>query len=39
MLTQYMKTYSHELQREMECKFYGHGGKPVLSEPYRYLLP
>jgi len=33
MLTQYMKTYSHELQREMECKFYGHGGKPVLFIP------
>ena len=33
MLTQYMKTYSHELQREMECKFYGHGGMPVLFIP------
>ena len=28
-----MKIYSNELQREMECKFYGHGGKPVLFIP------
>ena len=33
MLTQHMKIYSHELQREMECKFYGHGGMPVLFIP------
>ncbi len=33
METQYIKTYSHALQRDMECKFYGHGGKPVLFIP------
>ncbi|MBR6650052.1 MAG: esterase family protein [Clostridia bacterium] len=33
METQYVKTYSHALQRDMECKFYGHGGKPVLFIP------
>lgn len=33
MQTQYIKTYSHALGREMECKFYGHGGMPVLFIP------
>lgn len=33
MLTQYVKTYSNALGREMECKFYGHGGVPVLFIP------
>lgn len=33
MLTQYVKTYSNELSRDMECKFYGHGGVPVLFVP------
>lgn len=33
MLTQYVKAYSNALGREMECKFYGHGGVPVLFIP------
>lgn len=33
METQYIKTYSHELQRDMECKVYGHRGRPVLFIP------
>lgn len=33
METQYIKTYSHALGREMECKIYGHGGIPVLFVP------
>ena len=33
MLTQYVKTYSNALGRDMECKFYGHGGVPVLFIP------
>ena len=33
METQYVKTYSNSLQRDMECKFYGHSGKPVLFIP------
>lgn len=33
METQYIRTYSHELQRDMECKVYGHGGRPVLFIP------
>lgn len=33
MKTEYIKTYSHHLGREMECKLYGHGGKPVLFIP------
>jgi len=31
--TQYIKTYSPALGREMECKLYGHGGVPVLFIP------
>lgn len=33
METQYIKTYSYALQREMECKLYGHSGRPVLFIP------
>ena len=33
METQYIKTYSSELQRDMECKLYGHSGRPVLFIP------
>ncbi len=33
METQYIKTYSHALGREMECKIYGHAGIPVLFVP------
>ena len=33
METQYVKHYSHHLGREMECKIYGHGGRPVLFIP------
>ena len=33
METQYIKTYSPALGREMECKLYGHGGTPVLFIP------
>ena len=33
METQYFKTYSEALGREMECKVYGHGGRPVLFIP------
>ena len=33
METQYFKHYSHALGRDMECKIYGHGGKPVLFIP------
>ena len=33
METQYIKTYSHALGRDMECKVYGHAGRPVLFIP------
>ena len=33
METFYTKWYSPNLDREMECKVYGHGGKPVLFIP------
>lgn len=33
METNYIKTYSGELCREMECKVYGHAGKPFLFIP------
>ncbi len=33
MEMQYFKTYSHALHRDMECKVYGHAGKPVLFIP------
>lgn len=33
METQYLKQYSPSLGREMECKIYGHAGKPVLFIP------
>ena len=33
METQYFKDYSPALGREMECKVYGHGGRPVLFIP------
>ena len=33
METQYFKTYSPALGRDMECKVYGHAGKPVLFIP------
>lgn len=33
METQYYKSYSHALGRDMECKVYGHAGRPVLFIP------
>jgi len=33
METQYFKDYSHALGRDMECKVYGHAGRPVLFIP------
>ncbi len=33
METQYVKDYSPALNQEMECKVYGHGGRPVLFIP------
>lgn len=33
METQYLKQYSPSLGRDMECKIYGHAGKPVLFIP------
>lgn len=33
METQYYKWYSNELGRDMECKIYGHAGRPVLFIP------
>jgi len=33
METQYFKDYSPALGREMECKVYGHSGRPVLFIP------
>ena len=33
METQYFRTYSSALGREMECKVYGHAGRPVLFIP------
>ncbi len=33
METQYFKIYSHALGRDMECKIYGHAGRPVLFIP------
>jgi len=33
MEVQYFKDYSPSLDREMECKVYGHAGKPVLFIP------
>ena len=33
METQYFKWYSHELNRDMEMKVYGHAGRPVLFIP------
>ena len=33
METQYFKQYSHALGRDMECKVYGHAGRPVLFIP------
>ncbi|MBQ8893786.1 MAG: esterase family protein [Clostridia bacterium] len=33
MKTEYIKTYSRHLGREMECKIYGHSGMPVLFVP------
>lgn len=33
METQYFKDYSPALGREMECKVYGHAGRPVLFIP------
>ncbi len=33
METQYFKDYSPALGRDMECKVYGHGGRPVLFIP------
>lgn len=33
METQYFKNYSPALGREMECKVYGHAGRPVLFIP------
>ena len=33
METQYFKAYSPSLNRDMECKVYGHAGRPVLFIP------
>ena len=33
MEMQYFKNYSPALDRDMECKVYGHGGRPVLFIP------
>ncbi len=33
MHTEYHKFYSEHLGRDMECKVYGHGGKPMLFIP------
>ena len=33
METQYFKQYSPALGRDMECKVYGHAGRPVLFIP------
>ena len=33
MEMQYFKEYSPALGREMECKVYGHGGRPMLYIP------
>lgn len=33
MQTQYFKAYSPTMGREMECKIYGHAGKPILFVP------
>lgn len=33
METQYLKQYSPSLERDMECKLYGHAGRPVLFIP------
>ncbi len=33
METNYFRIYSHALGRDMECKVYGHGGRPVLFIP------
>ena len=33
MEMQYFKEYSPALGREMECKVYGHGGRPMLYAP------
>lgn len=33
MEMQYFKQYSHALNRDMECKVYGHRGRPVLFIP------
>ena len=33
MEVQYYKNYSPALGRDMECKIYGHAGRPVLFIP------
>ena len=33
MEAQYFKHYSHALGRDMECKVYGHAGRPILFIP------
>ena len=33
MKTEYFKKYSHALGRDMECKIYGHAGRPVIFIP------
>ena len=33
MEMQYFKEYSPALGREMECKLYGHAGRPMLFIP------
>lgn len=35
MEMQYFKEYSPELGRDMECKLYGHAGRPMLYIPVR----
>ena len=36
MQVEYHKDYSHQLNRDMEYKVYGHGGKPVIVFPTSY---
>ena len=34
MEMQYFKEYSPELGRDMECKLYGHAGRPLPGPPH-----
>ena len=35
MEMQYFKDYSPALGRDMECKIYGHAGRPCCTSPVR----